>query len=235
MSFTITKNFIKKYKANFKKQKGLEFKKDPSTCLLPISVGQAYHESDKLLAVIKLLNKKFTKCFIVVCDTLQRHTLSIKNRYLNNAKLYDLALKNGNDWLKRNSKSLQKFTINYEITKWDYWLDDLEYNIQIEKIENEYNKKNDFYIAVQNTCEEFLKRYEKHNDVKNPDKYFIKMKSIAYLKEECAIMLIWKKMNCNFIVYPASIGSAIKTCHDIFIASTSPVLLYPLEIRFNKR
>ena len=56
--------------------KGETHQKDlkQSACILPISVGQQYHEGDKFAATIELINVTFGECTIVIADTLGRHT-----------------------------------------------------------------------------------------------------------------------------------------------------------------
>ena len=81
-----------------------------SACVLTISVGQKNHESHKLHAAIDAVNKSFNSCIIMLCDTLQRHTLKIQSDKDEN-QLYGESLIAGDDWLTRNNLFLSKLTI----------------------------------------------------------------------------------------------------------------------------
>lgn len=84
-------------KASFRENPVEERKRFPqSTCLMPISVGQTIHEGEKFKAVIKLINKSFKACTILVDDSVQRHTIGIIND-LPSEKLYH--------WNKQSSAS----------------------------------------------------------------------------------------------------------------------------------
>ncbi|MCE3268266.1 MAG: Uncharacterized protein K0R49_518 [Burkholderiales bacterium] len=48
-----------------------------SKCSVTISVGQPVHEGDKFKATLYEVNNNFNECTIMVCDSLQRHTLKI--------------------------------------------------------------------------------------------------------------------------------------------------------------
>ena len=59
-----------------------------SSCIVYISIGQPYHEKEKFLATMDLVNRTFSACHIVVCDTLQRHTLRILSPHLTKQEAY---------------------------------------------------------------------------------------------------------------------------------------------------
>ena len=60
------------------------------SCLLGVSVGQAYHEGEKFSAAIDLLNQTFSQCLILVCDSLQRHTLMLEHRAMSEEEAYQM-------------------------------------------------------------------------------------------------------------------------------------------------
>ena len=49
-------------------------------CFMEISVGQEYHEGEKLLATVRWVSKHFPQAHIVMGDTLHRHRLSVSTR-----------------------------------------------------------------------------------------------------------------------------------------------------------
>ena len=74
-------------------------------CVIPISVGQPYHEDDYFESTLKLVNENFKSCSIMICDTLQRHTIKTCSS-LDDLSAYIEAEKNGHDWLKRNINTI---------------------------------------------------------------------------------------------------------------------------------
>ena len=44
-----------------------------------VSVGQKTQEKEKLAATLKIINNSFKESVIMVCDSLQRHSLAINN------------------------------------------------------------------------------------------------------------------------------------------------------------
>ena len=62
-----------------------------SDCILHISVGQEYHEGEKLIATMDLINETFRSCTIMLCDTLQRHTLKLSYPNLSDDELHKKA------------------------------------------------------------------------------------------------------------------------------------------------
>ncbi len=83
-----------------------------SNCIMPISVGQQLpvHEDNKLLATVKLANKSFKRCTLLIDDVIQRHTLRIFSNEPENVLLNN-AISEGDAWLERNKPI-------YEISQW---------------------------------------------------------------------------------------------------------------------
>lgn len=108
-------------KASFRENPVEERKTFPqSTCLMPISVGQAIHEGDKFKAVIKLINSSFKHCTILVDDSVQRHTIGILNN-VSHDKLYQIAVDEGDAWICRNEQAYNQLTIPFNVMRWDDW------------------------------------------------------------------------------------------------------------------
>ena len=116
-------NCYKKYKAYFvgvDDQQKKEFK--DAKCVLLISVGQQYHEGEKFNSSIKLVNKHFSFCNILVGDTLQRHTLRINHPDISVSDSYYLAKNSGEMWIERNMQYISTLTIPHKISRWDEWI-----------------------------------------------------------------------------------------------------------------
>lgn len=205
-----------------------------TTCIMPISVGQEYHEDAKLKACINLVNTKFNECHIVVCDSLQRHTLQIKNPYLQPEELYKISLELGNAWIDRNKEALAQFSIPYNISRWDSWLENPDYKNAKHTIDTLYETNSAYKKAILETAERFYKRSKNLKNLLLKKDIFISL-SIKYIQEECAVLLLWKKTQSNFILYPGSINDALYIIHHHLIYLKFPELLIPLRITIKKQ
>lgn len=174
---------------------------DQSKCILPISVGQHYHESKQLTAIIDLVNKTFKSCIIMVCDSLQRHTLNLFQREPINDNYHILANQLGDEWLKRNENTISKLSIPNKIMRWDYWLKHQLFETQKQQIDNLYQNNEKFRLAMQNGINDFLDRCRKRmGDNVNYTEFF--SASLKYFKEECSITSLWSDEKIDFIIYP---------------------------------
>jgi hypothetical protein len=107
----------------------ISFKK----CIMPISVGQPYHESDKLQAMISLVSGLSDECHIIVCDTLQRHNQIMDKMAHINSYI------SGSEWVERSQPYLLNFKIPYKISRWDEFLSDKNYLRSLELIDRIYS------------------------------------------------------------------------------------------------
>ncbi len=133
----------KKYKAYFvgiNDQQKKEFKN--SKCVMIISVGQKYHEMGEFYAAIALVNKHFGYCNILVCDTLQRHTMNISQQEVSEDELYVLSKTAGDKWIERNMQYISTLTIPYTISRWDAWIENDRYQHYHEQVYELYNNDN---------------------------------------------------------------------------------------------
>lgn len=186
------------------------------SCVLPISVGQPYHEGDKFEATIKLINKKFKTCEIIVCDTLHKYNMD------NN---YDLALQSGNDWLERNIPILNRVKSNclYTISRWDDWINKDKFN--------EYKKEilgiND--CEYLNSLEESITKYvDRQNDIR------LRENSLEYLIEECAVVPLMFDSGFQYHIYPNVLTPVLEKTIRYYQKLRSNNLSEIVIIRFKK-
>jgi len=140
-------NCYKKYKAYFvgvDDQQKKEFK--DAKCVLLISVGQQYHEGEKFNSSIKLVNKHFSFCNILVGDTLQRHTLRINHPDISVSDSYYLAKNSGEMWIERNMQYISTLTIPHKISRWDEWLKQDKYQYYSNKVSELYNNDSKYKV-----------------------------------------------------------------------------------------
>lgn len=221
-------------KASFRENPPEERKLFPqSTCLMPISVGQSIHEGAKFEAVIKLINASFKHCTILVDDSVQRHTIGI----LNNAtpdELYQLAIAEGDGWLKRNALAYQQLTISYDVMRWDAWYSSPNYFNSHLRVQNEYDSNALFRQAIHANIDDFLTRFLARVDQCEVDNERAFNLCRDYLIEECAVMSLWTEKHYDFEVYPSGQNKAMAATYEYLIKPFYPNYLRPVALRFKK-
>jgi hypothetical protein len=201
-----------------------------SKCSVTISVGQLPHEQDKLKSTLAVVNSSFKSCTIMLCDSLQRHTLKIDINKTDE-EAHEQANFLGDDWLSRNMYFIKQLDIDYNIIRWDYWLFHPEYLEDKKFIDKLSLNNTDFNNALEKTALEFLARnLKKVNTVKEQQNLLINSKE--YLKEECAVMLLWAKCGYQFEVYPSQRNSAMDFVYQNVISKTNPKLVRAVAIKF---
>ncbi len=189
----------KRYKAAFRKvtaEDREEFKN--SKVILPISVGQKYHEEGEFEATINLINKSFKECTILVADTLRRHWLSMSEYTAGEEELFSLARMGGDKWLERNAKFIQLLSVPYTITRWNDWIEHPEYNDYYNQVIRLYNDDTEYKDVVHKTIQMFLLRggrYSSSNDSHRDA-------CLRYILEESAVTCLWIKSEFKFDIYP---------------------------------
>jgi tRNA-dependent cyclodipeptide synthase len=177
---------------------------DNRHCILPISVGQPYHEDKKFESTLDLMNRSFKKCTILVCDTLQRysHFTVSKDKTFEEVTEYSLML--GDEWIERNQKFIDKLTIPHEVQRWDEWLNHQGFDNCKQYVEDAYINDDDFKQELDYAVSQYVNRvFQRDNNV---DLEKAKRMSISYLKEEsAAFALAVTNEQCNFLIYPTII------------------------------
>jgi hypothetical protein len=223
-----------KINASFKGGDGVDRGKfKEQVCFLPISVGMLNHEGKKFEATLRLVNKNFKKCIIQIDDTIQRHTL----RIVENLTDQDAFIKSktiGDEWIKRNRISIDSLTIDYEILRWFSWTENENFGEALKKIEELYQCNDEYRKDMNINADEFLKRRSiRYND----ERYLSKMAyelCINYLKEECAVMLLWSQMKYDIELYPTGRNQSMEMTYKKMIEPFDDNVLKSVELRFKK-
>ncbi len=201
-----------------------------SHCIIHISVGQEYHEGDKFIATMDLINQTFKSCTIMLCDTLQRHTLRINNLDLSEDASRRKALQLGDEWLSRNKIAYDYLSIESKIMRWDQWLHHPDYNkyrIQIDKLYKEN-------IAYKNNIKSTINKFLERQNLLNDKRAFNLCE--AYILEECPILVpLWAQTGCQYIIYPRFRTAAMSATYQHFIGSKNQNILKEIALKFNKR
>ncbi|MGC1183313.1 hypothetical protein [Legionella sp.] len=199
-----------------------------SKCVLTISVGQPPHESDKFRATLIALNNNFDFCIIMVCDSLQRHTMEIVS-LLDKNEIHEQSNLLGDEWIMRNARFINQLTIPYEISRWDYWLNHEKYNTKSHIINQLYHSDEQFKKSVDDTTSDFLKRNTDKMVREYGDAFFL---SKEYLLEECAVMLILAEEGYEFEIYPNQRNLALDYIYKEVISAYNENLMKAISIKF---
>jgi len=212
----------------------LNYNKHELRCVLIISVGRPEHEGRKLYSAIKFINNHFSYCDVAICDTLQRHTISMFNDISDEKSLF-MSEQQGIDWFLRNQQILNEIKIDHDFLCWDEWLRDKEFEECKTKILKICESDPHFKKSLDSTISIFLNRAKKKA---GQSFCFDRAYSYChdYLVEESAVMmLIWPRKLYHNIVYPHAIPLVLGEVHKHFVLPKHPDLLHWLEIKFEKR
>ncbi len=153
---------------------------DSDTGRLLISVGQPYHEGEKMKATLGFANRRFDRVVILANDTLQRFNLIYEG--CTEEEAHRISRHRGDEWLERNN-------IAGEVYRWDDWKGPGFAEVQ-DRVNNLYRKNSSFRKEVIETAEKVWSRCHKNN----PDLYSPERKneavtlSIDYILEETAVL-----------------------------------------------
>lgn len=205
-----------------------------SKCLVLISVGSPAHEELKFDATIKLINRSFKSCTILVGDTLQRHNLQFDMPHLSDAQLYSQASQFGDLWVSRNSVIYNQLSIPYNILRWNDLISRAEFISCLDKIQELYQDNSDYRMSFKASVEEYLARFI--NKVSLDSDMYNKMAEacLNYLKEECAAMFLWVENGYDFELYPSGRNPAMAATYSHFIEISGQNLLKSVALRFKK-
>ena len=183
---------------------------------MPISVGQDYHELNKLIESMRLINKNFintTLLKVIIVDLAQSYHLAIKSKTLPES-MHQKAKKDGLDWKESYSNFIteQLKHIKVEFSTWDQWLNHEYYPQARKKIDILYNdEKSDFKRFLEEDLLEFERRHFNREAIhfSNNEKEYCR----ECIKEECAVLIIWGKDQISpdypCIFYPKKMPAAL--------------------------
>lgn len=165
------------------------------TVRMEISVGQDYHEGEKLRAAMNWARDNFSYRFIILGDTTQRYNImyetgcSEKEAYLRAKSL-------GDEWIERNTDYLD----NISVIRWDEWKCRPDYENTHNRIIAFYNENLSFRSALQGASLEFWNRKQYSTFAKEE---FLKQ-SEQYLLEETAVFAVAYKELGGISAYPGT-------------------------------
>lgn len=206
-----------------------------SSCLLTISVGQEYHESEKFKSTITLINASFKNCKIMLYDTLQRYTMAL----VQNKKpeyFYDIAKQEGDLWLARNRKYFDDLDNLTEIIRWEHWLTHPDFASKKLQVMDLLVHDVDYKVTFEETIDQYLSRYQRR--LENSDNFdYAKAHQLCfdYLVEECAALCVWPETECYVDVYPTPRNSAMDKTHRKILLKEYPGILHSVSLKFKNK
>lgn len=204
-----------------------------SHAMILVSVGQSYHEGEKMIATLDLVSRKFEKYTVLVADTLQRHNIEAATGLSTKDALY-LAKKKGEEWTENYKEEIQKRDGFYGIKKWDDYLSSKKFEDKLSTINKKFDD-NQHYIskAIEKSVHEYMQRGDRIG-LPEKERKELESKCATYLKEECAAMLLWIEDGFNYEVYPTPRNDAMAATYENLIEPYYQDILKPVSLRFKR-
>lgn len=204
-----------------------------SSCSVTVSMGNKAQEGDRFASTIIGINKHFKECTIMVCDSLQRHNTLDHNAHDANDR-YKMAHEAGDKWIQENEKYFSFFTIPYHMIRWDYWLSDGRYPEMRSKVDHLFQENEEYRNALFRASDKYVNRLKKREEL--GFNYEIAMShSLEYLKEECAVMLLWAENQYIFEIYPSERNDAMAATYRYLIQPKYPSVLIPVSLNIRTK
>lgn len=206
------------------------------TVVVPISVGQPYHEGDKFLAVIQRINKMpFSHCAIIVGDTLQRHNYQLVHACSLEQATHE-TYQEGTKWLERNDASLKLLTIPYSIARWQECLRPTPTFQSYHELITRLTQTDHEYInALESDAQLFVNRQQKKGAALSLlDQTKFKQTSISYIIEETTAFSYFEDHAYNFIIYPGRPVSSIALFIKQHVMKSNPDVMQWLHLAYKK-
>lgn len=167
---------------------------------LGISVGAHYHEGAKFAATMRWVEQHFQSCAILVCDSLHRYN---EPQYYAGDLETALAtsIKNGTDWLERNSIAITSASIPCAVTRWEDWRLHPDFHATYEQIARVHADD----AGLRDSVDESVQRYLRHHPAANEDISGQRAEgSRFYILEELAGLTLFARQNGTWEAYAGS-------------------------------
>lgn len=143
-----------KYKLRWTGEWGRQFE----TVRLEISVGQEYHEGEKLQTAVDWAKRNFNRAVLIVGDRIQGYNLAISTG-ISLKQAFEISTKKGDEWLQRNADVIS----GMEVTRWNDWLHHPEYLTNRAQISRLYASNDEFREKVQRQISNVWERRKPQN------------------------------------------------------------------------
>lgn len=169
-----------------------------------ISVGQEYHEGDKLRAVAAWSKPRFERVVFCVNDTLQRFNIMFE-RALTEEAAMNASSELGKEWVQRNLPIISGVP-QAQIIRWDEWKERPAYSKGFLQTQWLYANNNEFKEAIDHNVQEiWTRRRRMRPDLYTPDrlKMFTAL-STRYLIEEMSEFALMFEEEEAIDIYPGT-------------------------------
>lgn len=172
---------------------------------LQISVGQDYHEGEKLKAVAEWSAPRFEKTIVCVNDTLQRYNLMFEMG-LNEEQARDMSAHQGQEWLNRNKVSFRN-NDNVIFIHWNEWLEHTDYHSERAKVEKFYRSNEEFKQAIDGNIMAIWERRRSMDALAYTFNRFNEFSDLSrqYLLEEITVFSMMFEQEKAIDIYPGSV------------------------------
>ncbi len=171
---------------------------------LQISVGQEYHEGEKMLSAVNWCNPRFESVQVCVNDTLQRFDkmfeLGIEE---DEAQL--ITMRAGQEWTERH---IHMFTSipHLEIKRWENWKQNSYYPEYRRKIESLYTSNTEFKATIEDNIDSIWTRRHASVPLKYTNERHNEFRELSrmYLLEEISVFSVMFETSQAIDIYPGT-------------------------------
>lgn len=178
--------------------------KDFAKARFQISVGQEYHEGEKLKAVANWSKERFENVYFCANDTLQRFNLMFEQS-IEEDEAYALSNEMGQSWVNRNMPIIEGVP-QAQVIRWDKWKNKEQYPKGLLKTEWLYQNNKEFKLSIdRNIAEIWSRRKKMKPELYSSDKFdrFFAL-SKKYLIEEMATFSLMYASEKAIDIYPGT-------------------------------
>jgi tRNA-dependent cyclodipeptide synthase len=171
---------------------------------LQISVGQEYHENEKLKAAIDWCKPRFKSVQICVNDSLQRYNMMFEQG-ISEEEAQLVAMREGQEWVDRNIHMFSSIP-HLEIMRWENWKSTPLFTGYRKKIENLYLRNEEFRKSIDDNIEAIWRRRQAGNPYLYKDSRFQEFYDLSrkYLLEEITVFSVMFETDKGIDVYPGT-------------------------------
>lgn len=177
---------------------------DFKSARMQISVGQDYHEGDKLASEVEWCAARFDSVKICVNDTLQRFNTMFESN-MNEDQAYKATHQEGTEWIKRNECLWNDYP-HLSIVRWDEWRQKPEYKAAELKISFLYAGNPAFKLSIDdNVIEIWNRRQKSQPHLYTPERFsrFFGLSKLYLLEEITAFSIMFEQEEA-IDIYPGT-------------------------------
>ena len=180
--------------------------KEYDYCLLGISLGNAKMEDEKLDACVRWISENFSKCTLIIGDSIYRHTLKATQN-ITNQNTRTLALEKGKDFKDKYQFILDKYKKNCSF-EWKCTSEIEQHHNFSEYLKiytNLYNHNPKFKELVNFSSEKYLSGICTLETLPERERLEKISLTVNYFIEESALFTCLCDEQMNVLIYPGTI------------------------------